>query len=327
MATAAALKVVATPVAEAEAPVVEVSPDDEFANSFTSFATDDKPVAKPAVTTEAPAVVEAAPVPAVVKEGEPESEIVAPELDKDGKPVVKEGEPEKKDGIEIAPPNAKDTKEGSDDVIERLIAAMGRGAPAAPQGDTKVAAPPALYSAQEISMLTEFAKEWPDVARAQEVLMRGVAQSVEQRVYREMAAVLGPKLQMLDAMANNMQFSALENRVPGYEAIVPKVEEWIKTIKIPYLKKAYSDVMEGGLPEEIEHLVGQYRQETGDQTGVVARATTVPVPAAKPAPSLSPAAIKAAARLAPVDGKVSTPVTGAPQTFEDGFKNALELLK
>lgn len=321
------------PVA-AEPPPPPAETVDEFTAAFANFSKEDAPVI-PAVTQvpadPPPVVVARTPDPAPPA---PEPTVTEPVTELEHVEDVKPNQGGKPPAAPapapaIGGPDGGERPGGQQqgDQIERLIEALTtRTAPPAVPGRPAAAQPP-LYSEPEIAALTEFAKEWPDVARAQEILLRGTSQVVMQRVFQEIAAAIGPKLALLDQMATNMQYDDVQRRVPDYEAVIPKVEAWVKEAKLPaYLKTAYSGVIEGGSPEEIADLIGRYRQDTGDTTGTIAQPPAPPPAPAPPAPSLSSAAIKAAARLAPVDGNRSGPIQGAPQTFDDGFAAALKSL-
>lgn len=325
--TAVAEKVVETPAE----PIVE---KDEFADAFSMFSKDDKGVPGESAST--------------TKAVEPDAPAVV--LGADGKPVPAVAEPEIKTEIEGAPPEgetpeqktAREATEAAEaakakdivigkpdgtadkgDVLERLVEALDqRKQTADTTTRTTNQQPQPLYSQQELGVLAEFAKEWPEVASANAILLNGLAKSLKEEVYREIALGMAPHIQKLGLLVNNAQYDDIERRVPGYEAVIPKVTEWANSQKVGYLKAAYTGVMENGTPEEIEHLIGQYRAETGDKTGV---------PAETPArvdrtPTLSPDAKKAAARLAPVVGKQTGIPAGAPQTFDSGFEQALKLL-
>lgn len=316
--TAVAEKVVETPAV--------VDPADEFTDAFKMFSNPDadKPAA---VTTEkaaepdkpaagAEATVDPAKIVSEI-EGAPGVDDKTPQTDEEKAAAA---EAAKKGDIKIAPPDAKDDK--SSDVLERLVDILGQQKVQAGDTTTKAGTEAPLYSNQELTILAGFAKEWPEVAEAQTILLNGLAKSVKAEVYREIALGMAPHIRQLGVLINNAQYDDVERRVPGYEAVIPKVTEWANSQKVGYLKAAYTGVIEGGTPEEIEHLIGEWRKATGDTTGTT---PATPVKAAEDQ-TLSPAAKKAAARLAPVVGKQSGAIAGEPQTFDAGFEQALKLL-
>jgi hypothetical protein len=140
------------------------------------------------------------------------------------------------------------------------------------------------------------------------------------------AKVLGPKLKLLDALADNMQFDSIEKRVPDYTTVQDKVAAWVD--KQPgYLKSAFTGVMQGGTADEITDLINRFKTETGYVAPAAqGQQQTQNPPLVVTPPALSPAAKQAAARLAPVSGKRTGSVQTEPSTFEDGFDHFAKLL-
>lgn len=278
-----------------------VEGEDDFSKMFSQFARDEpdpKPVEPPKTPGDAPALAGDLPVP------EPVAKVVEP-----SKPAA---EPPK--GA-TEPPAGPDPIERLADLLQqqqRTEQPRDRGAPP-PQ-------PRPMFSPEEATAITEFYKEWPEIARAQELAIRAAVQQTTDHVFREMANFLGPRLTLLEQLANNVQADTLERRIPDIDTIADKVAQWVDT-QPDYLKAAFTTVMERGTPDQVEDLVGRYRQATGTAApALIAPAQPAqPQPAAAP-PVLSPAARKAVAALAPVSGKRTAPtVGGEPQTFEDAF--------
>ena len=208
------------------------------------------------------------------------------------------------------------------DPMERLATILESRTPApAPAPAPALPSMPAFFSPEEAGALSEFYKEWPEIARAQELALRAAVHQTTNHVFSEVARVLGPKLQLLDSLANNQQYDYLEKRVPDYATITDKVAEWVDT-QPRYLKEAFTGVMQSGTPDEVEDLIQRYRQATGapsPQPGNSQAGGQANQSSARAQPLLSPAANKAAARLAPVNGKLTGQPVGTPQTFEDAF--------
>lgn len=274
--------VVAAPEAAQQTPAAKTDDTnvDEFASMFASFAKDDKPAAAAATTeTPAPAATETA------------AETVT--------------EPAK------AAPAPAPAPAPQQDPMERLADILQQRQPQ--QQAPMQQQPPALYSQEEASTLQEFYKEWPEIARAQELALRGTSTTIVNHVFTEMARVLAPRLKLLDALADNVTYDNLERRIPDYATVQDKVAEWVNT-QPAYLKNAFTGVMQGGTTDEIIDLTERWRAATGQAVAQAAPAATLNTP-----PALSPAAKQAAARLAPVSGKRTGPTQGAPTTFEDAF--------
>jgi hypothetical protein len=104
-----------------------------------------------------------------------------------------------------------------------------------------------------------------------------------------------------------------------YDAIYPKLEGWIA--KQPaYLTAAYQRVYTDGNAQEVIDLVERYKTANG--VGAQVPGTTTPKPGQKPASDENKA--NAAASLAPVSGKRTTPTpTGDdPNDFDGAFAEA-----
>jgi hypothetical protein len=288
---ASAAAIAAATTAPAADPALAVEDPDEFSKMFAQFSHPEKtPDPAPAPTPAAPDPAAAAPAPA------------APD-------------PAPAPAPEPAPQPVPDNVERLADILLQRIQ------PAPQQGQQ----PPApFFNEAEIGRLQTYYTEWPEVAAAQDLVVRAAVAATRQEVYREIAGYLKPKLDMLDQLAGNFQYDVLERRIPDYASLQDKVVEWANS-QPDYLKNAYTSVIDRGTPDQVEHLYARYRAETGLQTPP---APNAPVPAARvpsppPADALSPAARQAAARLEPVNSKRTAPASGAPTTFEDGFEAAV----
>lgn len=302
------------------APLVE---KDEFSDAFASFA---DPTTPPATTTEATAQA--------TQEGQDGQETTAtadePASEIEGAPdAAQEGaEGEQKTPEQIAAEAAEAAKAAkpattTDDAIARLADAIAQRnqpqdkAPPAPQ----VVQPQPLYSADEVAQIQNFYKEWPEVAPAVETLLKGAITATENRIYAEVARVIGPKLKVLDQLADQAVYSQIKQAVPDYdETLEDKVSAWVKT-QPAYLQDAYTNVMQKGTADDITDLVNRFRRETGTAAPSGDRTTQAqqaPAPT-KQAASLSPVAKKAAAALAPVTSKRTGSTQVEPQTFDEAF--------
>lgn len=295
---------------------------DEFADAFASFA-DPKPAVEPTTQPaaqaqdgkEAPAEDED---PGTEIEGAPGApgegaEAPAEELAAEAEELAAEAKPK---------PKAPETKPtAADDAISRLADILSKRDEPKPQVQPQVQQPAVLYTEAEVTQLQTFYKEWPEVAPAVEVLLRGAMTNVTNSIFTEVARVLGPKLQLLDQLANNVTYSQLQREVPDYnDELVDHIAEWIKT-QPTYLQPAFTSVMQNGTASDITDLVNRYRQETGvaapegDRT---TRGTRQPAPV-KPAAPLSTAAKKAVAALAPVTSKRTGNTQLEPQSYDEAF--------
>lgn len=267
--------------------------------------------AKPAVPAPAAEATAAAPV-APAGEGQPAVEGI--EEPAAIEPVVEPAEP-----VEPVEPGTQTSVAAqpaaiADEVLRRFTDAMQRVAPQPQQ--TQQAPQPQLFDQDEMKFLNQYITDWPDIARAQQLQSRALRADITAQVYREFAEVVGPKLQLIDALAERAQLSELRRAVPDYPVVRDKVVAWVEE-QPPYLRAAFNHVIQQGTEEEVVDLIDRYKQATG-----TVQATAAPAPAPVPAPAteLSPAAKQAAARLAPVGSKrTATAAPASPETFDDAF--------
>lgn len=300
-ATSPVVETLATP------PVVETPPD-EFAAMFANFSKDEPNPVTPATATE-PAKIEA-PLP---KAGDPPPALVSPPVVDPAKAAADAA------ALEAAKPPVPPAPEPKVDPIERLADLITQRQPPVQEQRQQAQIAP-VFTQEEVTALQAFYKDWPEIAQAQELALRANAQQITNHVFTEVARVLGPKLKLLDALADNAQYDSIEKRVPDYTTVQDKVAAWVNT-QPAYLKNAFTGVMQSGTADEITDLISRFKTETG----YAAPAVQNPPPVVAP-PALSPAAKQAAARLAPVNGKRTGVAQTEPSTFEDGFDHFAKLL-
>jgi hypothetical protein len=226
------------------------------------------------------------------------------------------------------------------DALERIIAGLAAKVPPQPAPRAPGPMPPApLVNEAEKVILQSFYKDWGDVAQANEIMLRVTSATIERRMagqiaalrdamYSEMADILRPKFEILDALATRAQLAFFEEKVPDYDAVAEKIVPWVE--KQPaYLRAAYTNVMQTGTEDEVLDLIQRYQQSTG----VVAGGTQAPPvpstqpPAARRAAELSNAAKQAAAQLAPVrSARTGASAVTAPTDFDGAFEEALRVM-
>jgi hypothetical protein len=205
-----------------------------------------------------------------------------------------------------------------DSFIDKFAQAMQKSQPRPPapaQTAPVQQTPPALYNQQEAAFLTEYQKDYPDVAQAQALQMRANNQVLLNHVFQEVHKAYKPYMDQLEALLEDRHMANLKTTVPDYDdSLVDKVSSWVET-QPAYLKAAYTHVMERGTQDEVADLVSRFR--AANPASAQQQTATTP---AKPA--LPPAAKKAAAALAPVSGKRSAIVTDGidPNDFGSAFE-------
>jgi len=153
------------------------------------------------------------------------------------------------------------------------------------------------------------------VARATEVMIRGMLAQTARRMYADMASSLAPYLQTIDTLADRSQLSELQGQVSDYDIVSGQLTSWASR-QPAYLRTAYEHVIRSGTAAEVVDLINRYKQDTMPAQPVAAAA--VQPAAVPPAPAVNPALAAAAARLAPVATK-RTNVVAPPTDFDTAF--------
>jgi hypothetical protein len=199
---------------------------------------------------------------------------------------------------------------------------LAAAAPAPAPAPAPAAVP--VYTEQEAATLTEYEKNWPDVAQAETIRRRGEYSQLLSYVFSEVAKYMQPVMADVTNLRNGAHIDQLKGAVPDYsDALESEVASWVE--KQPaYLQTAYTAVMQGGTSDEVADLIGRYRAATGAAPAAAAPAggpVVAPVvPAPKRETELSKAAKQAAASLAPVGSERSNVTTGAETgDFDSAF--------
>ena len=173
-------------------------------------------------------------------------------------------------------------------------------------------------TAEEKAALVKFKEEFPGEAVAVEAMMKSMDRTVNARVDAAVKAVLervAPRLAAVETTVTTTEvekhFATLRAAHSDYDAVVPKIPDWIKT-QPSYLQPAMMAVYEGGTTEEVKGLVDQFKQATGAPAPV----------ASSPAPAVPPAG---AEDLTPVHSRRVAAVpkgTPDPNDYEGAFAEA-----
>ena len=300
--------------------------DDNFAAAFEKLsALGDKPITKEMDTpvTDA-AVVTAAEAVAAKAEADKALETTAAATatgaaEEGGETELEDLTAEEKAAAEAGKtkptPTAAEISERETALLAKFAQEMGKEKPKVEERVQPGATEPALFTAEEATFLVDFAKEWPDVAKAQQLQLTIMAKQVTGHIFSEIAKSLGPRLQMLEGLADRQHTADLHTSISDYDDVRDKVMEWVP--KQPsYLRAAYERVISEGTVDEVADLIDRYRKDTGTVlTKPAATAVT-----AKPATELSTTAKKAAAALAPVGSKRTAAVSATgPDDFDGAF--------
>lgn len=299
--------VVETPPAAAEpAPAAaEPAPDpDEFAAAFADLS---------ASTNGEPGDPPAEPAAADSPAADP------PAVD----PPVAADPPAPPAAAEPAPAPAASAAASDAEATETLarLARLVKEAPAAePAPAAPAAEAPELYSADEQKFLTEYDKEWGDVAKGEALKRRAEYRALIEYTFSEIMKEFKPIKDMAEAVATRSHYQDVKTAVGDYtDDEREQIIKWADN-QPPYLQTAYKSVIEQGTADEVADLVSRYREATG-----AAKAPTPPTPGGDT--ELSEPAKQAAAALAPVGSKRSV-ITQPddPSNFDAGWSKFAKML-
>jgi len=292
--------------------------DQEFADAFAAAAAGDgiPPASDPAAPTEpAPAAAPADDVPAPGEGAAPAAEPITPPAGGDSGDVAADGKAVAP--AEPAPASADDIVKGLADLLKnQSAAAEPAAAPAAGEPEQQP-----LYTQDEIGALSEYEKNWPDVAQAETLKRRAEYHDLMKFVFGEVAKYTQPLFEQMRTVGNTLHMGELKQAVPDYsEALEADVAKWIDT-QPGYLQNGMKQVMQQGTSDEVADLIGRYRVASGTVTAPAAPAAQAPTAPGKPAKTeLSSAAKQAAESLAPVSGDRSQiPAGEDPDDFVSAF--------
>ena len=300
----------------------EKSNDDIFTEAFDRLAETGEappPVAATApesVAAETPAVDDGVEVPATGGEGGAEAG------DNPDEPVVADaGDGDAK--AEAPAPKEPQKAPAEQDIIDRLAQAVKERVqpvqvPQEPQYQQTYEPQPVLTQ-EDYKTLEAFDKDWPDVSKAINLILKEQTNAVVNHVFREFAQEFRPVAQRVMQMQQERHVEQLHTRVNDYDDVRDKVVEWAMQ-QPPYLRAAYGHVIQQGTAEEVADLIERYRAANAPPPAPVA-------PVQQQPKQLSPQVKKAAAALAPVQSKRSNVVrTDDPSDFEGAFSRFADMM-
>ena len=259
--------------------------------------------------------VEAAPAPVETPEAtdaptEPEAVSEAPEAASEAPKTETEAPAETKPEAKVPD---EDILRRFAEIVERRKAEQPAPTPQNVGQPQPQAEAPALYNADEVKALQTFEKDWPDVASAMKLFMRGIDAQMKQNtgyIFQEFAKHMTPIMSETRSLAEMQRVSELRSYEPQYDDLEPKIVGWVQS-QPDYLRQPFERVIQQGTLDEVKHLIQTYKAFN--------------VPQASPAPKvteLSPVAKKAAIALAPVSSKRSDPPRAGAVSFDDAWEEA-----
>ena len=146
--------------------------------------------------------------------------------------------------------------------VAREVAALRKDN--SPAGPTEAE----LLAAQEDEKhMAAFAKDWPDQAKAMEILQKGTLRDVE-KVLGDILKPLFEKIpglekQLGEVTAERAWTSVLQEHPDAYKLVNSgTVDAWIGTLP-NYLQKAMNDTLDNGSPEDMIDLMNDFKEAIG----------------------------------------------------------------
>lgn len=223
-------------------------------------------------------------------------------------------------------PTAEPPQMSDEELLARFaqIAQQQVAQPVAQQVAQPVAQEPAqqpqdFLSTEDRQFLTDYEKDWPDVARAEQLRRQVEYRQLLGYVFNEVASHLKPVMETVRTLSERTHYTDLTNTVSDYDTVRDNVVSWVD--KQPaYLQPAYKHVIQNGTVDEVADLIDRYRRDSG-ATLQQSQQQAAPV-ARKSEPELPTATKQAAAALAPVSSKRSAVIqTDDPNDFESAFQS------
>lgn len=167
--------------------------------------------------------------------------------------------------------------------------------------EVAVEAPP-LFDDAEKAQLAKFREDWPEEAKAVDLMQRELGRGVIQYVFDQIAPEVRTLRELVQTLALRAHHSDLDATIGEYpnDDEIESIKSWVKT-QPSYLQTGMNGVIDGGTAEEIGDLVSRYREATGKQSAGAQAGDPKPAVEAE----LSDEAKKAALALAPVGSKRS----------------------
>jgi hypothetical protein len=179
--------------------------------------------------------------------------------------------------------------------------------------------PEKLYTPEQETALTEFRKEWPEVASGIDLMLQGAIKQAQiqvlNTVFSQLNPALAPVMEYYQTSAVDNQYNTLKQAHPDYDDIYDNVISWVD--KQPnYMKTALQHVVTEGSAAEVVDMINRYKLETGK--------VTAPAVTAPKVTDLPEKAKQAARSLGVVSSKRSAvPQSQDPSDFDGAWAEAV----
>jgi len=307
-------------------PVTDPAPlvlnnDEDFANAFAEFSKEPTVSIEPTNeqrtdATPAPAI-EPSPVPESGTEMDAAARAAADLAAQQTQQTQQTPAP-----VETKPAPAPLTVDDLAKVLQTVVQPQPVPQQPAPQ-------PAQEYNEDELTAIAAYEKEFPDVYRAEQLIRRSEYKAMLGYTFAQIAPVIRQQNELIASLLNRNHLQAVQEAVPDYGDIRPKVLQWIEE-QPDYLKATYQAVARQGNEAQVQDLIQRWRKDTGyvpsaDQNQQVAPQVAPQVAQQAAADAKTR---KAAAALAPTGAKRSGMMTDAvdPNNFNDAFDKFSQML-
>jgi hypothetical protein len=174
---------------------------------------------------------------------------------------------------------------------------------------------------EEKAVVESYEKEWGDIFKAQSVVTKAATYNTAKYIFEQIHKSYDPIMQrfalLSDAMETELTLNQLRAAHPDYDAVVDKVEAWVKTLPAAHRRGAEQVILEG-TPDEVIDLVADYKK-----ANPVKKTEAPAAPASEPR-QITEAAKKAADKLKPTDSKRTVATTTPdPGDYDSAWAEAV----
>lgn len=183
-----------------------------------------------------------------------------------------------------------------------------------PEAKKEPQQPQAQYTEEERGLVDAYMKEFPEVARAEQLMRREENKALVGYIFGQIAPILTELVGYARSGNERQHMAEITTANPDYSDIHQQVVDWVGT-QPPGLKAAYNAVLQQGTPEDVTGLLQLWRTATGYKPADTSTQATTSV---KPAPVEK----RVIDNLKPPAGKRTTPVESgiAKDDFTGAFK-------
>lgn len=175
-------------------------------------------------------------------------------------------------------------------------------------------------------LVSNYEKEWPEVAEAEEIKRQAQLQHLRDQIYSEVGRALAPVFETTQQLQVDAHRSAIRQEHPDFEDVKGDLMEWIAG-QPEFVRPAYEQVAQKGSAADVVSLLNQFKAATGKTGAVPEPASSARTPQQpKPKPKPTEAAKKALA-AAPSPRQAQVPGSANPNDYDAAFDEAADAIE